>query len=316
MKLLKERAALTRIIRNFFTEKDYLEVDTPVVCKSLIPEACLEVFRTEYFSLLGGKHDYYLIPSPEIWMKKLLAKGCGNIFQITKSFRNFEPSDKVHNPEFTMLEWYTVLKDYKYSIGIMQELLDYIKDNFELNKNIIKLLENKVDIVSMKSLFLNILNMNLDEFQTLEALKSRAVNLDISICSDDTWESLFNKLFLNFIEPELARAVIICDYPSNIPCLAKSSGFYSERWELYINGVEIANCYTEETDKTKVERFFRHQSKLKGKSLVIHPSDKEFIDIFNSSFPECTGVALGMERLFMVLLNINSIDGVISFPFK
>jgi lysyl-tRNA synthetase class 2 len=316
MEILKARAVLTNLVRKFFTKKDYLEVCTPVLGSRLIPEACLEVFRTGYYSPDGQKKNYYLIPSPEIWMKKLLAEGSGSIFQITKSFRNTEPADRLHNPEFTMLEWYTVKKDYKYSILTMQELINYIKSNFNLKDRVNKLFEKDIKTVSMKELFLEMLNINLDEVQALSAIKSKARSLGITASSDDTWESLFNKMFLNFIEPELHGAVIIYDYPDKIPCLAKSRGFYSERWELYINGIEIANCYSEETDKEKIKNFFKNQTKLKEKSLVKHPADESFIELFGSGFPECTGAALGMDRLFMVLLNINTIDGVITFPFQ
>lgn len=316
MNLLKKKAVLTNLVREFFTEKNYLEVDTPLLSKELIPEACLEVFKTEYISISEKRKNYYLIPSPELWMKKLLAEGSGNIFQITKSFRNSEPAGRMHNPEFTMLEWYTVEKDYMYSINTMQELLEYIKKNFELDNKVNKLLEKRIEIISMKKLFLNILNINLDDVQSFKIIKDKAEGLGVSISKYDTWESVFNKMFLNFIEPEINRPLVIYDYPSKISCLAKGNGNYCERWELYINNIEIANCYTEETNKQRVQSFFRNQSALKEKSLIKYPADNNFIKIFDTGFPECSGVALGMERLFMVLLDIDTIDGVITFPFK
>ena len=92
MKLLKEKSRLTNIIRQFFLEREYIEVDTPVLSPALIPESCIEVFKTEYISQDNKKKDYFLIPSPEVWMKKLLSKGSGNIFQLVKSFRNIESS--------------------------------------------------------------------------------------------------------------------------------------------------------------------------------------------------------------------------------
>ncbi len=323
MKLLKEKSGLTNIIRQFFLKREYIEVDTPILSPALIPESCIEVFKTEYISQDNKKRDYFLIPSPEVWMKKLLSNGSGNIFQIVKSFRNTESEGRLHNPEFTMLEWYTVNKNYMDSIKIMQELIDYIMDNFQLKDSVRKIFENRIKIFSMKELFSSILNINLDELISTEKIIAKAVALgQISRHDDidtdiDTWESAFNKIFLNFIEPELIwdRPVIIYDYPSKIPCLAKNNGFYSERWELYIKGIEIVNCYSEETDSNKVKDFFINEEKLKLTGLVSHPADKDFLEIFNNSFPECSGAALGMERFLMVILDIDSIDKVVTFPF-
>ncbi len=318
MKVLKAKSILTNIIRDFFLKEKYLEVDTPILSPYLIPEACLEVFKTDYISEDKSRKNCYLIPSPEIWMKKLLAEGSGDIFQITKSFRNAEPADRMHNPEFTMLEWYTVNKNYMDSIKVMQELLKRIINKFKLPDSVRKILDNFFKIISMKELFLGILNINLSELNSTGEIKNKAEGLGLILDTDDTWESAFNKMFLNFIEPELdtMRPVIIYDYPSKIPCLAKSTGFYSERWELYIKGIEIANCYSEETDKLKIMDFFKNQMLLKQKSLINHSADYSFLEIFDSNFPECSGAALGMDRLFMVLLGIDSLDGVITFPFK
>lgn len=318
MKVLKAKSILTNIIRDFFLKRKYLEVDTPILSPYLIPEACLEVFKTDYILEDKSKKNCYLIPSPEIWMKKLLAKGSGDIFQITKSFRNTEPASGIHNPEFTMLEWYTVNKSYTDSIKIMQELLNRIINEFKLPEQVQKILDNPFKIISMKELFLSILNIDLEDLDNTEQIKKIAKSFDLILDSDDTWESAFNKMFLNFIEPELCKnqPVIIYDYPSKIPCLAKSNGFYCERWELYINGIEIANCYSEETDKTRVKDFFLNQAELKQKSFVNHTVDHNFLEIYDGSFPECSGTALGMDRLFMVLLGIDSLDGVITFPFK
>ena len=110
------RAATLRAIRSFFDRRGYLEVDTPVLAPELIPEAHIEVFRTELvdpYADAGAARDVrYLIPSPEIWMKRLLAQGYGNIYYLGKAFRNAESRSRMHRPEFTMLEWYTVGADY------------------------------------------------------------------------------------------------------------------------------------------------------------------------------------------------------------
>ncbi len=127
VELLRSRARFTRRSRRFFLERGYLEVETPLLAPALIPEPALEVFRTEWIDprCLAAR-ELFLVPSPELWMKRLLARGSGSLFQICKSFRNFEALGRYHNPEFTMLEWYTVDADYMDSADLTDELLAYL----------------------------------------------------------------------------------------------------------------------------------------------------------------------------------------------
>ena len=129
LELLRERARIIRMVRAFFDEKQYLETDTPLLAPDLIPESCLEVFETIRLSPPGSREKarpYWLIPSPEIWMKRLLAEHRQSIYQICKCFRNSESSGHLHSPEFTMLEYYTMNASYMDSLKITEELFSFL----------------------------------------------------------------------------------------------------------------------------------------------------------------------------------------------
>ncbi|MCF7953771.1 MAG: LysR family transcriptional regulator, partial [Spirochaetales bacterium] len=123
---LKKRAQLNRNIRQFFNSAGYLEVETPLLSPAVIPETSIEYFAADFINEFIGSRELYLLPSPEIYMKRLLAQGMGNIFQIGKCFRNGEELSRLHNPEFTMLEWYTVQADYEDSIALTREFLQQL----------------------------------------------------------------------------------------------------------------------------------------------------------------------------------------------
>ena len=150
--------------------------------------------------------------------------------------------------------------------------------------------------------------------EDLEAARS----LGIRPGGDDSWEVAFHRIFLSRVEPHLPldRPLILTDYPAAIPTLAKGRGAYAERWELYMGGVEIANCYSEETDRREVARFLREEGLRKKTCRVDHPADLELADIFDEGYPPCSGVALGMDRLFMVVSGENMVERVIPFPYS
>ncbi len=311
--LLRKRAEIIRTIRDFFCKRQYLEIDTPVLSPHLIPESTIEIFKTDRVSpYTEEKDEMYLIPSPEIWMKKALAQGSGNIFQITKSFRNSEQKGKQHNNEFTMMEWYTVNADYMDSLNLMEELLSELYSRYK-NESI----KPPVLRITMKEAFISYTGIDLDKCGTEKELTAEIKRNNLEINPDYSWEEAFNTVFLTEVEPMLPkdRPVVLLDYPVQIPCLAKKGdrGIY-ERWELYINGIETANCYTEETDRETVDRFFRSEFREKADSSVPHHVDFSYTDIFNT-FPECSGTAVGIDRLVMAAAGIDDIKDILSFIF-
>ncbi|MCL2481083.1 MAG: EF-P lysine aminoacylase EpmA [Spirochaetaceae bacterium] len=311
---LKNRDKIIKEIRKYFSDLGYLEVETPVLSPSLIPESYLEVFSTKMINPYRDEKEFYLTPSPEIWMKKLLAEGSGSIFQITKSFRNSEQTGRFHNPEFTMLEWYSKDANYKETIIITEKLLDTLATTFNCG-----LLKSPCIIISVKELFFKHTGIDLEKFKSAELLTDAIKKAGFGDKSNYTWEEAFNYIFVSIIEPSLPKEkpIIVTDYPLQIPCLAKKTedNKWLQRWELYVNGIELANCYTEETNKTKIDAFFKEQELLRNNSLVNHYIDKSYTEIFSNNFPDCSGVALGIDRLVMAITGASRIQDVISFTF-
>jgi lysyl-tRNA synthetase class 2 len=323
--LHRQRAKLLQLTREFFQDRGYLEVDTALLCPSLIPESALEVFQTRYLDRQGKVRELYLVPSPELWMKRLIAAGSGSIFQICRSFRNCEPATGVHNPEFTMLEWYTVGADYLRSMEIIEDLFSHLLEKLAMDP----LLERGSQEVgcsrpfqrlSMAEAFREYLQLDLREIAESgrHALAQTARNLGLTVTGEDRPQDLFQKIYLSAVESRLPahRALILYDYPALIPTLArrKSGTPWAERWELYLAGVEIANCYSEETDPAIYERFFRDQEREKRRAAVAHPSDWELVrTIRERGFPACSGVALGLERMFLFFLGKDSIRDLLPY---
>lgn len=316
--IIRKKSKFLHIIRDFFAANNYLEVETPHLSPFLLPEPAIEVFKTEYLDGYGNTISCYLIPSPELWMKRLLARGFGNIYQLTRCFRNGESVGTLHNPEFTMCEWYSVDFDYMDSLAFTEELFLYIAENVDF--------ELSVDItppfirMSMKEAFRSYAKVDLDEFLSHPAEHILWKRLNRMKTKIPDKEELFNTLFLTYVEPCLPKEkpVVLYDYPACIPTFAKKkdSTPYYQRWELYISGHETANCYTEETDPYILKELFKNESERKKNALIPHKIDQEFLHSFDTPFPPCSGVALGIDRFFMTIMNIKSIEGVILFPFS
>ncbi|MDR3301154.1 MAG: LysR family transcriptional regulator [Spirochaetaceae bacterium] len=327
IELLQERARIMRNTRRFFDERNYLELDTPLLSPDLIPETCLEVFATTYCppanSVRNTARELYLIPSPEIWMKKIIAKKKVSVYQICKCFRNCESIGKTHSPEFTMLEYYTMDAGYLDSLSITEALFSAL-----LSDNNLKQFQNTTELAELSPPFLRLTMEDAFRrfagFSLVEAiengvLEEHAHTLGIypPVGTSDT--DLYNLIFIHAVEPNLPRnkPVALLDYPAIVPCLAElnystdKAALTRQRWELYLCGLEIANCYSEERDAAQVKKYFLDEGELKNKNaLVKHNIDTDYWKIFDS-FPRCSGVALGMDRLIMALTGRKTIDAVL-----
>jgi lysyl-tRNA synthetase class 2 len=314
LEILQKRAFIIRQARSFFDKKNYMELDTPLLCGDLIPESCLEVFETKRLFPCGSKKEsapLWLIPSPEIWMKKIIARHRVNVYQICKCFRNGESSGHLHNPEFTMLEYYTMDAGYMDSLSLTEELFAFLAqktDNLLLNP--------PFDRITVAQAFEKWAGFDLfAEAEKEGGLKAQARGLGLDPMPNLSTGALYDLIFIHAVEPKIKaqKPVTLTDYPAFVPCLAKKSnnGKTCERWELYYNGIELANCYSEETDPQKVKEFFINESAQKGKTaLVQHNVDNNYWKIFEN-FPRCSGVALGMDRLIMALTGRSTIDSVL-----
>jgi len=333
IELLRERSGIIKQVRSFFDSRDYLETDTPLLSPDLIPESCLEVFRTTLLSPRGSlmpDKPCWLIPSPEIWMKRLIAQHRVNLYQICKCFRNGESSGRWHSPEFTMLEYYTMRADYMDSLKLTEELFAFLLDNSQRGEKRRNELSPPFIKITMKEAFSRWAGFDLYKAaESSLAMEEEARKLGLSPLHGLSVPELYDLIFIHAVEPnlKLERPVALIDYPAFVPCLAKkgsggdtsgkTSGKTVERWELYAQGIELANCYSEETDAQQVRAFFESEKAVKEKNaLVPHKVDDDYWKIFsakNEAFPECSGVAMGLDRLIMVLTERQTIDSVLPF---
>jgi lysyl-tRNA synthetase class 2 len=301
---MRRRAEILAAVRSFFSGRGYTEVDTPLLAPFLIPESAIEVLPARWSASGAGPHrELYLVPSPELWMKRLLAAGSGSIFQICHCFRNVEERSPQHSVEFTMLEWYTLGATYHESMLLTEELLVALGSRGAVERR------------GMGELFRTHVGVELELLQDMDAMREAARARGGPVSPESGWEECFSKLFLTFVEPALAGlgAVFVLDYPAAIPTLARPRAGtpYAERWELYLEGVEVANCYTEETDRAALRALAAREAARKAQALVPHPPDPALAEM---DLPPCSGVALGVDRLLMALLGLRSIDEVIFFP--
>ncbi|MBI9101953.1 MAG: hypothetical protein JEY99_06020 [Spirochaetales bacterium] len=334
--IIRLRSAMNRTIRAFFDSRNYLEVDTPLLSPDLIPESAIDIFKTRFESGHNDAQEFYLIPSPEIWMKKLLSQGSGSIYQICRSFRNREQRGRLHNPEFTMLEWYETGADYWKSIetteALFRELAPLSGDSTIKNT-----WSAPFRRMSMEEAFREYTGEEISPWckpgeEGMAALLGSLEKLGHTDYTPQSWEEGFNLIFVHQVEPSLPqeRPLILFDYPANIPTLAanKKDSPWSERWELYIGGCELANCYTEETAPEKVKEYYGREAPFKTmvkkpgeihdqkQGPILHKVDKGYHRFFHPDFPGTSGVAMGMDRLLMLMGGKANLQGVILFPFS
>ncbi len=328
------REKIIDAIRDYFKKENYHEVETPLLVPSVIPESYLEHFTMTLFDRRRNKKKMFLTSSPEASLKKLIAKGLGNCFEITKSFRNGETDGLLHSPEFTILEWYRVGVDYTAIMNDCERLFVYIYKNLKsqisnlktktqiLNLNELKLTyqNQTIDLtppwerISVIEALKKYANVDFDEIPNLEKICKKAKSKGYSVDKNNNWEEIFNQIFLNEVEPHLGtkgKPTIIYDYPRAMAALAKlkkDDPRVSERFELYIGGLELGDCYSELTDGKEQEARFNKELDLiqKSNKTSVKP-DKDFIISLKKGLPECAGMAMGIDRIVMLFLDLNSI---------
>jgi lysyl-tRNA synthetase class 2 len=288
-------SAQTRVIdtiRAFFKSQNFLEVFTPILVPVPSCEPNLEVFETQLRTSKGAKRRGFLIMSPEYSIKKLLAQGIGNCFEITKCFRNEEEVSRLHNPEFMMLEWYRVNANY----------FDIMND--------------------FEKLFLQIIGKNSFIYQGTEYDLTPPwprISVRDAFEGNIPDEENFSADFFNKVEPKLTasrRPAFIYDYPQYQASLAKiNSKGYAERFEVFLAGLELGNCFTELTNAAQQKkRFEKELLERKAAGKTEYPIDEEFIKALEKGLPEVAGIAVGVDRLVMLAADAPTISDVLSFP--
>lgn len=315
MMALKERAGLLRNIRGYFDDQGVMEVETPMLSTSATVDVYIDSFSTE-FSPIGREREQtcYLHTSPEFPMKRLLAAGSGDIFSMGRVFRNGEAGGR-HNPEFTLLEWYRVGMDQQRLMDDVSSLLSSVANFTEIRR------------CRYGDLFEEVLGVNpytvpdsdLDRL-VQEKVDGKLAGLDRVDCLD--------LLFSHFIEPQLGgrsselEGVFVYDYPACMSSLARlhtnSEGVeVAARFELFVNGVELANGYHELLNAGEQQaRFETSQKQREAREFDVYPYDQRLVDALAHGMPDCAGVAMGIDRLLMLMMNTSYIADVLAFDFS
>ena len=338
--MLELRFHIIRLIREWFFGEGFLEVETPLILRYPGQEPYLSPMKLTVHDERGTAYQAYLHTSPEYTMKKMLSAGFDKIFFLGKVFRDHESFGGTHNPEFTMIEWYRAGEDFWKLMEDVESLFSFVVSKLG-NNEMAKLRNQKMtefrnfDIsqfrhfrkVHMRELWREYAGVNLDDYLDVESMRQLCIsNFSIrpelmpkgfQIADFESYEDLFFRIFLNYIEPKLTEPTIIHHYPAPMAALAKLSSKepgYAERFEVYVGGMEIANCFTELTDADEQLRRLEAEKKQRqdiGKD--VYDIDMEFIEALRH-MPPAAGIALGVDRLAQVLLDCRNIDNMIPLP--
>jgi elongation factor P--(R)-beta-lysine ligase len=304
---LRARATLLAQIRGFFAANDILEVDTPLLCSSGVTDPSIEPLLVERGDSLN--HPRYLQTSPEYAMKRLLAQGSGAIYQIARAFRDGEAGAR-HNPEFTLLEWYRPGFDHHQLMAEVAELVTHCLGERRLLK------------YSYRQLFQDLLGV--DPFTAslaeLEAVARHHIDTGALGGDRDVWLDL---LMSHLIEPQLvgADSCFVYDYPASQAALARvvevDGVLVGQRFELYVDGLELANGYFELTEPVEQRRRFELDNLRRREfGQPERPLDEFFLAALEAGLPSCSGVALGVDRLLMLAMGVADIREVLAFDWE
>ncbi|EOW0802897.1 elongation factor P--(R)-beta-lysine ligase [Vibrio parahaemolyticus] len=307
---LRQRATLIAAIRQFFAERQVMEVDTPAMSHATVTDIHLHTFQTEFVG--PGYADgskLFFMTSPEFHMKRLLAAGSGCIYQINKAFRN-EENGRYHNPEFTMLEWYRVGFDHHKLMDEMDDLLQLV------------LKCGAAQRMTYQQAFIDVLGVCPLEGSMAE-LKAAASKLGLSDIAEpeEDRDTLLQLLFSVGVENKIGQDVpaFVYDFPASQAALAKinpQDHRVADRFEVYFKGIELANGFHElDNPKEQLARFEQDNAKRIEMGLKPQPIDYHLISALEAGLPGCAGVALGIDRLIMLALGCDHIDQVTAFPF-
>ncbi|MDR1477032.1 MAG: EF-P lysine aminoacylase GenX [Rickettsiales bacterium] len=312
---LLSKNKIAAAIRDFFARGDFTEVDTPILQLSPGMEVHLNAFETKFVDISGRETiPLYLHTSPEFAMKKLLSFGMARIYQFAHVFRN-EIVSPTHYPEFTMLEWYRAGETYEKLMDDCEEILRAALDAVgkeRFTRGDMKCsLAGGIEKLTVRQAFEKFCRFDIlatiddPSAPTPALLAPRARGLGINVSDSDTWDDVFEKLMLEFVEPNLGAPdpTVLYEYPLHQAALSKplpNDPRLAQRFELYACGVELANAFTELTDPlTQRKRFERDMAEKERLYSKCYPIDKEFLDAV-AHMPDCAGIALGLDRLVML----------------
>jgi lysyl-tRNA synthetase class 2 len=312
LEALRLRAAVNALFRLYFAERDVLEVETPILSEAGNTEPNIESFTTHFTGHSdAGARTRWMRTSPEYPLKRLLAAGVGDCYELGRVFRNGEAGGR-HNPEFTMLEWYRVGWDH----------LRLIEETVQLVQRALGLIGRQAEVFSCTYRELFLQGLGLDPFTATEAqlrMPLAAHDIDAQGLTRDDWLDL---LITHLLQPAFPpdRITVVRDWPASQCALARirpGDPPLAERFELYLGHHELANGYHELIDADEQrQRFLRDLGVRQARIASLPPLDQRLLEAMARGLPGCAGVALGVDRLLMAMVGTDRIAEVLAFPFS
>ncbi len=320
-------------IRAYFKGEGFHEAEVPLLLPTPSTEPFLEVFKTELKDDQGNRWDGFLPSSPEFALKKLLSAGSGSVFTITKSFRNGEGRSSRHNPEFTILEWYHASGDYWTVAEQFQDLMIHIlnmvgsSDGQRVSKSAITYQGKEYSLkapwerISVAEAFQKYAGIDTEIMLDEAKLKAVGKKKGYQVTEQTTWEEIWNQIIANEVEPQLGKngPTILYDYPVAQAALARKARDprFAERWEVFLAGMELGNCFSELTDWREQEaRCKADLAERKRLGKTEYPMDTAFIEALKLGMPPTGGIAVGVDRLVALFADTPSIADTLFFPVE
>ena len=316
---LQARAGIQAALRQWFAAEEFVEVETPILQAAPGAEVHLTGFATEWELPDGEERERWLHSSPEFAMKKLLAGGLPKIFQFARVFRNAEGS-ALHHPEFTMLEWYRAGVGYETIMADCQALL--VATGVDELRWAGHVCDPRAEPERLTVAEAFVRHAGVDLFATIGNAEALAGASGIAMHAGDTWEDVFFRIMFEKIESRLGmgRPTILCEYPISMAALARAKpgdSRVAERFELYVCGVELANAFGELTDPAVQRTRLAADMDLKDELYGVRwPVDDDFLAALDHGLPDCSGIALGFDRLVMLASGASHIEDVLWLPVR
>jgi lysyl-tRNA synthetase class 2 len=315
--VFKKRAFIIKEVRNFLDDRGFIEFETPIL-QTIYGGASAEPFVTHHNDL---DIDVFLRISPELYLKKLIAGGFEKVYDVAKDFRN-EGMDHTHSPEFTMIEWYEAYTDYFYQMEQLEKLVETIVKKMNNGSTVIKYKDYDVDykapwkrlsIYDGLRQYAGIEPTTITKEELIAELHKYVKDVETRKSKGE----LLCELFEETVEQHLIQPTFVCDHPVEISPLTKlhrrEKGLV-ERFEVFVAGMEIANCYTELNDPIDQALRLKQQEENREFNCEAQPMDKNFVHAVEFAMPPMSGIGVGLDRLVMLLTGTPSIKDVIAFP--
>ena len=318
LEVFKKRSQIITAIREYFIDNEYQEVETPMM-HSILGGAAAKPFATHHNAL---DMDLYLRIAPELYLKRLMVGGIEKVFELNRNFRNEGLSTK-HNPEFTMLEYYTAYADYNDQMSFIEDLLKVVSEKV-LGTSKIEQDGTSYDFsksferISLKDSVAQKLSAEPTSLDNRDFLLETAKKYKIEDLDNLSDGKILFELFEELVEEELMHPTFVTGYPKDVSPLSRSSDddpSVVDRFELFIGGKEIANGFSELNDPDDQADRFREQveQKSKGDEEAME-FDSDYVEALEYGLPPCAGVGIGIDRLVMLLTGAKSIRDVLLFP--